>query len=338
MNRPRPGSATARAAANIALIKYWGKRPGMLNLPATGSLSLTLGALTTTTTVSFDPALKTDQVTINGHDDPQVTRRIAAWLDLVRAAAGVTWHAAITSRNDFPTAAGLASSASGFAALTVAAEAALGIDFGAPRRAVFARRGSGSAGRSLYGGFAIQHRGERDDGEDAIAEPLFPAAHWPLAAVIAITDPRPKPVASTDGMTLTARTSPYYPAWVESSAADLAAARQAIAARDFERLAALAEHNCLKMHASALAADPGVVYWRGATVDGIDAVRELRAAGVPVFFTIDAGPQVKAICLPAAQDRVRERLAAVPGVHQVITSALGEPAEVLAAEPGGDRC
>ncbi len=338
MRRPAPGSATARAHANIALIKYWGKRPGPLNLPATASLSITLGALATTTKVSFDPDLAADRVTINDRGDPAVTCRISAWLDLVRAAAGAEWHAAIDSRNNFPTAAGLASSASGFAALVVAAEAALGIDFGPQRRAILARRGSGSAGRSLYGGFALQHCGERADGEDAIAEPLFPAAHWPLAAAIAIADPGPKTVASTDGMTQTAMTSPYYPAWVETAAADLAAARQAIATRDFERLAALAEHNCLKMHASALAARPGVVYWRGATVDAIAAIRELRAAGVPVFFTIDAGPQVKAICLPAALDRVRARLAEVPGVHQVITSNLGGPVEVLAAKPGNVEC
>lgn len=327
-----PHTALARAHANIALVKYWGKRPGPLNLPAVGSLSIALEALATETRVAFDPNLAADEVRLNGASDPAAAAKVSANLDLLRQRAGCDWRARVVSENNFPTAAGLASSASGFAALVVAAAAALGLDLSLAELSELARRGSGSAARSIFGGFVEMARGEREDGRDAVAAPLRPAEHWPLAVAIAVSERGPKAVASRDGMALTAWTSPYYPAWVEGAEADLAQARRAVIERDFEALADVSEWSCLKMHASALAARPGVLYWNAATVAAMHAVRALRAQGVPVFFTIDAGPQLKAVCQPEALPAVVEVLRAQPGVTEVLSSGLGPAARVLSRE------
>lgn len=327
--------ARARAHANIALIKYWGKRPGPFNLPAVGSLSITLEALASETRVEFDPNLTGDAVRLDGRSDPDTTTKVTATLDLLRARAGVAWRATVESVNNFPTGAGLASSASGFAALVVAADAALGLGLPAEQLSELARRGSGSAARSIFGGYVEMARGLADDGHDAIARPLLAGAEWPLRVVIAITDRGAKRVSSRDGMAQTAETSPYFSAWVEGAEADLAEARMAIAERDFDRLAEVSEFSCLKMHASALAARPGVLYFNPATIAAIQAVRVLRQDGVPVFFTIDAGPQVKAVCLPEAESRVAEALAAVPGVVEIVRTGLGPAAVVL---PEHEQC
>ena len=242
--------------------------------------------------------------------------------------AGVDTRVRVTSRNNFPTAAGLASSASGYAALVRAAEAAFGLTLSPRERSIFARFGSGSAARSIFGGFVEMHAGSSPDGSDSFAEPLLESEAWPLEVVIAVTAKGEKEIGSRSGMTRSASSSPYYAAWVSGQPADLAAARAAIGARDFAALADVAEHNCLKMHAAALAALPPLVYWNGATVECLHAVRRLRGAGVPVFFTIDAGPQLKAVCAPGARAEVERTLRGVPGVVEVLTSALGPGAEL----------
>ena len=319
----------ARARANFALIKYWGKADAALNVPAVGSISITLDALWSETAVELDPKLATDDFVLDGARRPEQGAKVSACLDLLRARAGVTTRARVTSSNNFPTGAGLASSASGFAALVTAAAAALGLRLTARELSVLARFGSGSAARSVFGGFVEMHAGNAPDGSDSYAEPLLEGAAWPLEAVIAVTATGEKEVGSRSGMTRSAALSPYYSAWVGTQAADLDAARNAIAARDFAALAEVAEHNCLKMHAAAMAARPGLVYWNGATVECLHAVRRLRAEGVPVFFTIDAGPQVKAICTAAVRPRVATALRELPGVLEVLASKLGPGVELI---------
>ncbi len=322
--------AAARARTNIALVKYWGKADAALNTPAVGSISITLADLWSETRVCFDTGLATDTFELNGSSDPAQTERVVRFLDLARAAAGVSHKAQVTSHNNFPTGAGLASSASGFAALAAAVDQALGLGLAPRELSILARRGSGSAARSVFGGFVEMRRGTHPDGLDAFAEPLAAADHWPLSVVIAITARGPKDVGSTAGMQRSAATSPFYDQWVSTSDADLAAGRSAIAARDFAALAEVAEHSCLKMHAMAAATRPALVYFNGATMDCLNLVRELRSAGTPVFFTIDAGPQVKAVCLPEATAAVGAALGVVPGVKQVLTTGLGEGVELLA--------
>ena len=319
----------ARAGANIALIKYWGKRSGSsLNLPATGSLAVTLDDLQTTTEVSVCADFSTHEVRLNDEvvDDP----RLVAFLDHIRGLVGSDApFARVISGNNFPTAAGLASSASGYAALTLAATQAYGLDLDANALSVLARMGSGSAPRSLWSGFSIMHRGERDDGLDAIAKPLLDADSWPLEVVIAITAHGPKSVSSRVGMKHTMATSPYYSAWVEHNEARLDDAAAAVLAKDFEKLADLSEASALQMHASAMAAEPGVLYWNSATMACLHAIRDARAQGQGVFFTVDAGPQVKAICLPGASSQVADALRGVSGVLDVHCTQLGAGAERL---------
>jgi diphosphomevalonate decarboxylase len=316
--------AVAVAHPNVALIKYWGKRARAGNLPATGSLSLVLGGLATRTSVQFDPALSRDRVLLDGREDAETTARVSACLDELRREAGVSTRATVESRNDFPTGAGLASSASGFAALVTAGAGALGLHLKEQRLAEIARLGSGSAPRSLLGGVVLLTN--RD--ETTVCEQVASPADWPLEIVVAVTTAGPKETSSRTGMALSEQTSPYYDAWVQTHGADLAAGLAAVRARDFRALAELAEHNCLKMHAVMLTTRPPLIYWTPATLACLHRVQELRRDGVPVFFTVDAGPQVKAVCLPHVADDVAAALAGIPGVLRILRSPLGEGARL----------
>ncbi len=307
---------TAIAHSNIALLKYWGKQDGPGNRPDTPSLSITLGALTTTTTVEEADA---DALRLDGRPvrDAKIERALADWRRDYPIGP-----LAISSRNDFPTAAGLASSASGFAALATAIDAHCGLRLSDGERSAMARRGSGSAARSIHGGFvalaAPDWRGEAVLAPDA----------WPLAVVVAITASQPKAVSSTAGMDRSKATSPYYAAWTAAADADFEAMQAAVAQRDFDALGELAEASFLKMHALMLSSRPALIYWRGASVECLRAVRELRAAGCRVFATMDAGPQVKAVCEPDDAERVEATLKAVPGVVGTLRSGLGGGARV----------
>lgn len=325
----------AIARANFALIKYWGKRDAALNLPDVGSISITLDALWTETQVALDPSLDRDRFELAGRNDERAADRVSALLERFRQLSGRTVFARVTSRNNFPTGAGLASSASGFAALVTAADRAYGLDLGDSRRSELARLGSGSAARSIFGGFVEMHRGERTDGRDAVAAPLLAADRWPLAAVIAVTDRSQKAVGSTEGMVRTAETSPFYTGWVANQPRDLQIARAAVLSRDVDALAEISEASALTMHGLAMSARPGLLYFNAATVECLHRIRRLRAAGHGVFFTVDAGPQVKAVCLPGDRDAVVDALSDVPGVRELILSGLGAGAECADAGPAG---
>jgi diphosphomevalonate decarboxylase len=313
--------ATAIAHPNVALIKYWGKQDVASNLPAVGSLSLTLGGLATRTTISFAADLVTDELLINGQPDLVALPRVTRCLDMLRQHAGTEMRAKIATSNDFPTGAGLASSASGYAALVTAAIAALEIDVDVAERDLITRIGSGSAPRSLYPGIVLLAKTADPSGMQchSIAAP----EDWPLSVVVAVTTRQPKAVSSTGGMESSRIGSPCYQSWVDTHPADLAAAQEYIRQRDFEALAKLSEHSCLKMHAVAMSSVPPLVYWSAPTVACMQRIRELRSAGVPVFFTIDAGPQLKAVCLPAVMSQVHAALAEVPGVVDVLDCHLG---------------
>jgi len=322
--------ATALAHPNIALVKYWGKRSLDLNLPAVGSISITLNELHTLSTVQFREDLTDDFLILNDQEaSPEQTARVSRFLDLVRQKSGIKWRARVGSRNNFPTGAGLASSASAFASLALAAAKAAGLQLTPPQLSELARLGSGSATRSIFGGFVEMKIGERADGSDAVAMQIADKDHWDIRILIAITSEEEKSTGSTEGMQHTARTSPFYGQWVFSSQRDLEEMRNTIFVRNFTRLGEIAEHNCLKMHAVALSARPGLIYWKPATIAAIHTIRELRQQGTPVYFTIDAGPQVKALCLSRDADQIQEALIQVPGVKNVITTSPGGGAELV---------
>lgn len=321
--------ATAVAHPNIALAKYWGKRDFGHNLPAVPSLSVTLAGMATTTTVIFDPALATDELVLGGHPAKEGDlRRVTAQLDRVRAAAGMTTRANVSSSNDFPTAAGLASSASAFAALALAATSAAGLSWDGARCSDLARKSSVSAARSVFGGFVELRDGHPGD-EDLPAEPVAPADHFPLRVLVAVTREGPKSTLSTEGMLHAQRTSPYFPSWVDTAPALFARVRAAVLAGDLPTLGVAAEESALRMHAAAIAACPGLIYWAGATVEVIEEVKRLRAAGLPAWFTIDAGPHVKVLTTPDREDDVATALAAVPGVKRLIRTRPGGPATLV---------
>jgi len=309
-------SATATAHPNIALVKYWGKRDSDLNLPATGSLSMTLDIFPTTTTVTVDDAGAADVLVFGGverSDGP--AQRVTRFLDLVRRLAGSDRFARVETVNTVPSAAGLASSASGFAALAVAASAAYGLDLDTAALSRLARRGSGSASRSVIPGFAIWHAGQDD--ATSFAEPI---AAPDLAMVVAMVEKREKPVSSREAMRRTILTSPYYPAWVESTAETLDAAALACAEGDVERLGRITEVNALRMHALIQSCDPPIRYLTPVSVEIFDRVAALRESGVGAWATADAGPNVVVLTRPDD----------VPAV----TAALDGLAELAIARPG----
>ncbi len=308
--------ATAVAHANIALIKYWGKRDEALILPEAGSLSLALDKLVTTTTVELGVAC--DSFELDGRDAaPAELARARALLD----AAGIERRARIESRNDFPTGAGLASSASGFAALAKAATAAAGLAPDDEALSKLARLGSGSAARSVPGGWAVW--------EDEAARQVFPESHWDVRMVVALCAQGPKKVGSRDGMRASRETSPYHEAWIAQCQQDLPLALRHLRDRDLGSLGALAERNAMRMHADALAADPPLLYWEPATVGCLKALQELRERGVLAFATIDAGPHVVALCEARDAAAVEQALRAVSGVRDTLACAPAGGARLL---------
>ncbi len=318
------GQASAIAHPNFALVKYWGKsdRPG--NVPAVPSLSITLDTVRSLTHVAFDRGLAQDAFTLDGAPAaPAELARVSVCLDALRARADTRARARVSSSNNFPTGAGLASSASGFAALVVAAAAALDIVVDTAELSGLARAASASAARSMFGGFVAL-----DPAADALAQPLLAADAWPLEVVIAVVDGSRKATGSSAGMRLSADTSPYYDSWVHSARGDYDAALAAVQTRDFEALAVVTEHSTLKMHAVMQTSRPALLYWQGASVACMHEVQSLRATGTPVFFTLDAGPQLKAVCAPGHGAAVADALGAIPGVRQVIRAGLGGGARV----------
>lgn len=318
--------AVAQAQPNIALIKYWGKRDVDKNLPAVDSLSVTLDTLWTSMSLEFDDQLNQDALQVNGNAAPSMLQRVSRCLDSV--AGKDRAYARIESGCNFPIGAGLASSASAFAALVVAADEAAGSHHDTGSLAKLAGAASGSAARSLFGGFVELTAGEVEIDVRNIAD----SASWPLEVIVAVTAEEQKPVGSTEAMIRSAATSPFYSSWLEQQAADLETARDAVCERDFAKLATVAEHNCLKMHSVMWGSRPPVVYWNQATLACMETVRALQADGHRVFFTIDAGPQLKAVCLPEAGQVVRAALQQTSGVLRTLHSGLGPGARLLERE------
>lgn len=313
----------AVARSNIALSKYWGKSALAGNVPAVPSLSVTLSSLVTTTEVAFVEGAGADELTLDGNRvEPAGFTKAARLFDEVRASAGREGHFIASSHNDFPTASGLASSASGFAALAIAAVRAAGAPLDDAAISRLARRASASAARSVFGGF-VELLGAEDATDPAATEVRGPDA-LPLRVLVAVTTERPKATASTEGMLLTATRSPFYGAWLDVAPRIHRELRAAVERADLEGTCELAERSALAMHASALAA--GVVYVSGATLAALHAVQEMRRAGLGAWATIDAGPHLKVLTSVDAADAVASRIASVPGVLRVIANAPGERA------------
>jgi diphosphomevalonate decarboxylase len=323
---------TARAGSNIAFIKYWGVVDARLNLPQTSSVSMTLADAHTTTTVEWLPpdALDHDEITVDGRMlAGDAGARVVRHLDRIRGLATYRGHARIASGNNFPMASGIASSASGFAALTVAACAALGLDLSPTRLSALARLGSGSACRSLFGGFVLWERG--CDDATSIARELYPPEHWELRDLVAIVSAAEKAVSSEGGHRIAA-TSPLNAGRIHQVNRILPGVVASITTRDLAALGEAAEWDALAMHAVMMTGAPSLLYWQPGTLEVIHAVRRWRSQeGLPAYFTIDAGPNVHVICEAADAAVIESRLNALSSVQRVIVSRPG-PAPILLAD------
>lgn len=319
-----PSSQWARAHTNIALIKYWGKKDPTLMLPANDSLSLTLANFYTDTLVRFRADCPGDNLTIDGQPvSAGALTKVVRVLDEVRRRAGLTLPAQVISRNHVPTAAGLASSASGLAALAAAAAQAAGLHLTEQELSRIARHGSGSATRSVAGGFVRWYAGTDDASSYALPVAAAPALLQDIRVLAVIFSDQPKAIGSTAGMAQTVATSSYFPAWTERAERDLQALLPALAAGDFARVGAIAEGNALAMHALTWAAQPPFTYFLPATLALVQGIQAWRAAApVPVYATVDAGPNVKLLTLADHVGAVQEWLAAhFPTARVVVTHA-----------------
>lgn len=320
--------ATAEARANIALIKYWGQRDAKLNLPLTSSISMTVDSLVTTTTVEADASLKADTLAINGVEQAGAPlARAQRFLDELRRRAQNPSFVRIASRNTFAASAGLASSASAFAALTVAGFAALGAKVPEREMTTFARLGSGSAARSIHGGFVEWHAGATHDA--SYAEQLAPPEHLDLHDVVAILDEGEKKVGSAEGHGH-AGTSPLLEGRVARVPALLADVREGIRARDVDKLGRAAEEDALLMHAVMMTSRPSLLYWSPGTVAGLHAVRRWREEGIRVYATIDAGPNLHLLCAGRDAPEVARRARDELGASTVLDNKPGEGAKLAA--------
>jgi diphosphomevalonate decarboxylase len=321
-----PHKATAISNSNIAFIKYWGNRDAALRIPLNDSLSMNLDHAFTTTTVEFDPSLNDDVIVI-GESETQGAARARAikHLDRVRTLAKIEARARVHSRNNFPMGAGIASSASAFAALSLAATRAAGLDLSERELSILARQGSGSACRSIPAGFVEWIAGY--DSAGSYAYSLAAPEHWDLRDVIAIVSAAEKKVGSSDGHSL-AHTSPFLPARQNNLPARFHRVRHALLTRDLAMLGPAIEEDAVELHFMAMTSRPPIFYWSPGMVRVINAAREWRADGLAVYFTLDAGPNVHLICEAQDADQVAARARAIADVQQVIVNAPGDAARV----------
>jgi diphosphomevalonate decarboxylase len=314
------GKATAVAHPNIAFVKFWGKADEALNLPVNPSLSMNLGGLTTVTTVEFRRSLSDDQVLIDGeYAEEKARARVVAHLDRVRSMAGISDRAQVHSQNDFPMGTGLASSASAFAALTLAATRAAGMVLNEAEMSRLARLGSGSACRSVPAGYVLW-----DGQEDLVSygRQVAPPEHWDLRDVIAVVGQKRKQVGSEQGHRL-APGSPFYAARLSAVELLMETALTCIEQRDLAGLGRVMEADALAMHGVMMTSHPSLLYWLPGTVAVLRAVRQWRREGISIYFTIDAGPNVHCICEVGVVQDVERRLLGVPGVRDVLVSGPG---------------
>jgi len=320
-------TATAQAHPNIALIKYWGNLDNTLRLPMNGSISMNLDGLYTRTTVSFQPSLPYDELIINGHEVRGAgLERVSYILDIIRGVANTTDRAEVMTENNFPSGAGIASSASAFAALALAGSKAAGLNLSESELSRLARRGSGSASRSIPGGFVEWQMGTSD--EDSFAFSIAPADHWGLVDCIAIVSASHKKTGSTEGHAI-APTSPLQAARVADTPRRLDICRDAILSRDFRSFASILELDSDMMHAVMMTSTPALHYWKSASLGVMTAVRQWRMDGIPACYTVDAGANVHVLGPESEAQIIEKRLREISGVEDVLVARAGGPARIV---------
>ena len=322
-----PSSSTAIAHPNIAFIKYWGNKDHTLRIPTNNSISMNLDGLETRTIVTFDEKLSADTLQLNGEQlSGPALKRVNAFLEHVRELASNIGYAQVISENNFPTGAGIASSASAFAALALAASDAAGLNLKESQLSALARQGSGSASRSIPAGYVEWEAGDMH--ENSVAHSIAAPDHWALSDCIAVVSQSHKHTGSTQGHEI-ADTSPLQSARIADAPRRLDICRTALLERDFSTFSEIVELDNNLMHAVMMTSTPQLMYWQPATLAVIHAVKSWRAEGLEVCYTIDAGPNVHVICPSEIQPQVEEQLVELEGVIEVITAQPGGPARLV---------
>ena len=319
--------AIASASPNIAVIKYWGNINHKLLIPSSGSISITLSGLFTKATVEYRPDLPSDTLTINSQSiNGDQLHRATIFMDKVRRKIGVNYKANITTESNFPMGSGIASSASAFAAIAVAATAAANISYSKKELSILARQGSGSASRSIFGGFVEWYQGEDD--RTSYALQIFPKDYWQISDCIVIVSTSPKSVSSLEGHHI-AETSPLQKARVADTKRRIALCKDAIKNRNFDAFAEIVELDSNLMHAVMLTSKPPIIFWEPTTLKIMRTVRNMRMNGLPVCYTVDAGPNVHVLTEKYYETRVKKQLLEIKGVKQILLSEVGEGAKLI---------
>ena len=318
--------STALAHSNLAFIKYWGKKNEILKLPANSSLSVNLSNLYTITTVEFSEKFLTDEIKINQEENQKESLRVVKHLYLIRKKARINWKAKVVSQNNFPKAAGFASSASGFAALTLATTKALELNLSEKELTILARLGSGSACRSIPDGFVEWKTGEKN--EDSYAYSIFPSNYWKISIFALVLKTSEKKISSSEGHRL-APTSPFFKTRLKKIDEKIFRLKKFIKERNFLSFGNLIENEALEMHAIMFTSQPSLIYWDEETIKLIKFVHELRMKKLPVYFTIDAGPNPYLICEEKNEKNLLKKLKKINAIKNIIINYPSTGAKVI---------
>jgi diphosphomevalonate decarboxylase len=319
---------TAKSHSNIALVKYWGKKDAGLRLPRNSSVAIALDEAYTLTTVEFDEKYTQDEVELIGEgfeDDEK--EKVSKHLDRVRVLAGITTKAKVISQNNFPKSAGMASSASGFGALSAAAVAASGLNLSERELSVLARNGSGSASRSIPGSVSVWYTADKN--EDSYAERIDYPKDWKIKVLLVMAeDTSAKKVSTTEAMA-NVMTSPYYEIAVKEAEQNIERLKQAMHEGDWSAFGKVIENECYRLHAICMTQQPNILYWRGITIEVFQTLYRLREEGIEAFFTVDAGPHVHIIVREQDVKVVKDELAKLTGIKKVIECGIGPATQIV---------
>jgi len=319
--------ATAKSPANIAFIKFWGKKNTKLNIPFNDSISMNLTNCVTTTTVEFNPRFRSDRVFLDRKEvKDEKKMRVLKIIDLVREKSNVVWGVKVVSKNNFPSDAGIASSASAFSALALAASVASGLNLSKKELSILARLGSGSASRSIVDGFAQWKKGTNNDTSYAVQ--IAPVIYWDLIDIVVVVESGKKKNSSTEGHSL-APTSPFYKTRQKLLPKRLKEIKSALLKKNFKKFGELLEEEAIELHMIAMTSKPPIFYWNKGTVEVINKLHEWREKGLLAYFTMDAGANVHVFCLAKDTKKINSRLKKIPEVLFTIINESSEGSQLF---------
>ena len=317
---------TAIAYSNIAFIKYWGKKDQKLRLPLNNSISMNLSNLQTLTTVEFSQNLKSDDVTINAQKNISEVNRVIEHLDSIRQLAHSPLQAKVVSTNNFPASSGLSSSASGFAALTLAAASALGLNLNEKELSVLARLGSGSACRSIPAGFVEWEMGDRSD--NSFAHSIFPENHWPILDIVAVVSDQKKDIPTSDTQKY-ALTSPFMSSRLKFIPGKILKLKKALKEKNFPEFGEIIESECLELHSVIMTQNPSFIYLLPESLSLMREVRLLRRQGLMVYFTVNTGHDLHLLCQEKDKNDLLQKLSSLSFIRKTIINYPAGPAKVI---------